>query len=545
MEMDDSYVKQTEIIPSRDKVSECFEKDSEDTDMLPYNPLFPTVYNEQIQESFNEPLGAQKMMEDSCDNVNSRHSCSKESEMALSSKSGNLNVINKGAVCDNNVGSCDLGSEQSNANINSDRETKIEQSASINLPSSVSRPEETETQNPEEESLVHSSKETSSSFAEEQTIIRQSMQAAVETLRTRNLEPVISLHYSSEGTTNSTITLGFASFENLQTGVSERLPDPSGGLDSVTNVQSSQTNTDSQRQDSISSSENLVEKKTHEENNDVSQCSSCETSNSSQKEQKGDRDCPTELKTDADIVGDKRNSLSENNSKEDEICEITEMAQCSSCDSQSKYLPSNSSEVLPSTCEILPIETENSGSHINDISNDNNVPNLCAISEQLEKTSKTDIVSSSGETNKEENDLIADGMLHTGIVVTAVDDEGHETCDSTNEINFRTNSTGNILVKTADSSSGEPQVSGAHASSIPNVEITTDSQTSIETSEKIDDAMEEDDSSDFERVLDQVLNTSDESDGQTNVSESRSAASRTAASMDVDDTISQTGESHV
>lgn len=36
------------------------------------------------------------------------------------------------------------------------------------------------------------------------------------------LEPVISLHYSTEGTTSSTIHLGFAAFENLEAGVLQR-----------------------------------------------------------------------------------------------------------------------------------------------------------------------------------------------------------------------------------------------------------------------------------------------------------------------------------
>lgn len=36
------------------------------------------------------------------------------------------------------------------------------------------------------------------------------------------LEPVISLHYSTEGTTSSTIRLGFARFENLEAGILQR-----------------------------------------------------------------------------------------------------------------------------------------------------------------------------------------------------------------------------------------------------------------------------------------------------------------------------------
>ncbi|KAK3608451.1 hypothetical protein CHS0354_035454 [Potamilus streckersoni] len=68
-----------------------------------------------------------------------------------------------------------------------------------------------------------SSSEVSSAFSvERDSILQQSVQAAVQSWDSDRVEPIISLHYSSEGTTNGTITLGFARFENLEAGILER-----------------------------------------------------------------------------------------------------------------------------------------------------------------------------------------------------------------------------------------------------------------------------------------------------------------------------------
>ncbi|KAL3881233.1 hypothetical protein ACJMK2_027689 [Sinanodonta woodiana] len=68
-----------------------------------------------------------------------------------------------------------------------------------------------------------SSSEVSTAFSvERDSILQQTVQAAVQSWDSDRVEPIISLHYSSEGTTNSTITLGFAKFENLEAGILER-----------------------------------------------------------------------------------------------------------------------------------------------------------------------------------------------------------------------------------------------------------------------------------------------------------------------------------
>lgn len=50
----------------------------------------------------------------------------------------------------------------------------------------------------------------------ERGVYRETVSAAVDTLRSQNVKPVVSLHYSSEGTSASTIKVGFTQFQSLQ-----------------------------------------------------------------------------------------------------------------------------------------------------------------------------------------------------------------------------------------------------------------------------------------------------------------------------------------
>lgn len=54
---------------------------------------------------------------------------------------------------------------------------------------------------------------------------RETVSAAVNTLRAQNVKPVVSLHYSSEGTSASTIKVGFTQFQNLEEEIAETNPD--------------------------------------------------------------------------------------------------------------------------------------------------------------------------------------------------------------------------------------------------------------------------------------------------------------------------------
>ena len=543
MEMDDSDgTKHSEIIPSTEAFSEHSENVENDTEniALPYNPLNPTVYNEQVQKYSNELTCEQKVSGNLRD-INSGESCSNDNELVSSSNLGNSSVLNE-VVCD--VGSCDLDQQ-----LNSD--TKTEHSAFQPLPNPRSHIADSEEQIPGEEPLVHALACTSGSspgvftqtdeeplvpantqtsysdtYREEQTVIRQTMEAAVETLRTQNLEPVISLHYSSEGTTNSTITLGFASFENLQTQITTRPLEISGSQTSVGNVLNSRENVDDLRQEPLET-QNIV---ANSENGDASQSSTSEAAISNPEADKTDRDSTSDVRANVDIGSESINNLSGNDLEKCEISVKVDEVPCSSGENPVNSLPSFSSDN-----HVLPLNQECTKSPSSNLASDNNVPNTSAILGQSDEQCRgNEIV---GESN-EDNDLTTDSMLHTGIVVSAVDDNISDETLHDNVVVLQQSSVDYVLAeKSTESELSKPGVSGTQ-NSVPNVEITTDSQANVETSPKTVDAMEGDNDSEFERVIDQVLATSDESDGQTNISASRDT-SETAVSMEVDEPTTQ------
>ena len=546
MEMDDSEgTKHSEIIPSTEAFSEHSENVENDTEniALPYNPLNPTVYNEQVQKYSNELTCEQKVTGNACD-ITSGESCSNDSELVSSSYLGNSSVLNEGVACD--IGSCDLDQQL-------DSDTKTEHSAWQPLPSPRSHIADTEEQIPGEESLVHALACTrgsspgvftqtdeeplvpantqtsySDTYREEQTVIRQTMEAAVETLRTQNLEPVISLHYSSEGTTNSTITLGFASFENLQTQITTRPSEISGSQTSVGNVLSSQDNVDDLRQEPLET-QNIV---ANSENGDASQSSTSEAAISNPEADKTDRDSTSDVRATVDIGSESINNLSGNDLEKGEISvKVDEVQSCSSSENPVNSLPSSSSDILPLNQECTKSPSSNLASDIN-------VPNTSAILRQQDEQCRGNEIIEAGSKG---NDLTTDSMLHTGVVVSAVDKNVSDGTLHDSEVDLQQHSVDNVLVeKSTETDLGKPGVSGTQ-NSVPNVEITTDSQANVETSPKTVDAMDGDNDSEFERVIDQVLATSDESDGQTNISASRDR-SETAVSMEVDEPTTQTSK---
>ena len=558
MEMDDSDgTKHSELIPSTEVYSEHSENVENDTEniALPYNPLNPTVYNEQVQKYSNE-LTCEQKVSGNVRGINSGESCSNESELVSSSNLGNSSVLNEGVVCD--IGTCDLAQQL-------DSDAKTEHSAWQPLPSPRSHIADTEEQIPGEEPLVHALACTSGSspgvftqtdeeplmhantqthgepllpantqtpysdtYREEQTVIRQTMEAAVETLRTQNLEPVISLHYSSEGTTNSTITLGFASFENLQTQITTRPPDLAGSQTSVGNVLSSRENVDDLTQEPLET-QNIV---TNSENGDALQSSTSEATISNLEADKTDRDSTSDVRANVDIGSESINNISGNDLEKCEISvKVDEVKPCSSGENPVNSLPSSSSDILPFNQECTKSPSSNLASDIN-------VPNTSAILGQPDEQCRGNEIIEAGS---EDNNLTTDSMLHTGIVVSAVDDNISDRTHNDNEVDLQQHSVDNVLVeKSTESDLGKPGVSGTQ-NSVPNSEITSDSQANVETSPKTVEVMEGDNDSEFERVIDQVLATSDESDGQTNISASRDT-SETAVSMEVDEPTTKTSK---
>ena len=618
MDMDDSdSVKQSNLMAepvassgAGQDYTECLEGEARCVEYVPYNPMFPTSYSEQTQDLGREMENqAENLSDNAAFGCVGSKSSSDRNERVLSSNLDDLENISDRTVCDNTVGASDLDSEKTKTSGGRHEHTNHEE-PTVAIVSESSQTTDGNIQQAEvTESSTQTGYDTGISIAEEQTVIRQSMEAAVETLRTRNLEPVIHLHYSSEGTSNSTITLGFAmgaSFDNLQTTTSDRFTGnpPATSTQSAGTIQNSLAVVNTESLETSNSQEtpvNLVQ--TPEGGNNISQCS---TSENISRGQNDNRFGITKSERDFDSNVDQSvNNLNRTSENEKEAYLQTEH----------KFVPNITPE-RPQASQS--VELENSELNVKDTVSDNSTHSECAISENDVKESKN-IVSCTEEleTNEgslkdtlshnskhepcaiseinnvkvsnehasytEESDYTSENMLHTGIIVTAVDDDEEmdnktsvpdsagipmiQGITSTHELSethvkekldargldqneAQLSSVPSVAVTDSHTSElstayfsenfeekrSENQNEG-QMSSVPDVSI-TDSQSSESTSQKPDDVvMEDEESSDFERVLDRVLNTSDESDSQTNTGENRQAPTP----MDIDELISQAG----
>ena len=618
MDMDDSdSVKQSNLMAepvassgAGQDYTECLEGEARYVEYVPYNPMFPTSYSEQTQDLGREMENqAENLSDNAAFGCVGSKSSSDRNERVLSSNLDDLENISDRTVCDNTVGASDLDSEKTKTSGGRHEHTNHEE-PTVAIVSESSQTTDGNIQQAEvTESSTQTGYDTGISIAEEQTVIRQSMEAAVETLRTRNLEPVIHLHYSSEGTSNSTITLGFAmgaSFDNLQTTTSDRFTGnpPATSTQSAGTIQNSLAVVNTESLETINTQEtpvNLVQ--TSEGGNNISQCS---TSENISRGQNDNRFGITKSERDFDSNVDQSvNNLNRTSETEKEAYLQTEH----------KFVPNITPE-RPQASQS--VELENSELNVKDTVSDNSTHSECAISENDVKESEN-IVSCTEEleTNEgslkdtlshnskhepcaiseinnvkvsnehasytEESDYTSENMLHTGIIVTAVDDDEEmdnktsvpdsagipmiQGITSTHELSEthvkeKLDARGldqneaqlSSVPSVAVTDSHTSELSTAHfsenfeekrsenqnegqMSSVPDVSI-TDSQSSEATSQKPDDVvMEDEESSDFERVLDRVLNTSDESDSQTNTGENRQAPTP----MDIDELISQAG----
>lgn len=618
MDMDDSdSVKQSNLMAepvagsgAGQDYTECLEGEARYVEYVPYNPMFPTSYSEQTQDLGREMENqAENLTDNAAFGCVGSKSSSDRNERVLSSNLDDLENISDRTVCDNIVGASDLDSEKTKTSGGRHEHTNHEE-PTVAIVSESSQTTDGNIQQAEvTESSTQTGYDTGISIAEEQTVIRQSMEAAVETLRTRNLEPVIHLHYSSEGTSNSTITLGFAmgaSFDNLQTTTSDRFTGnpPATSTQSAGTIQNSLAVVNTESLETINTQEtpvNLVQ--TSEGGNNISQCS---TSENISRGQNDNRFGITKSERDFDSNVDQSvNNLNRTSETEKEAYLQTEH----------KFVPNITPE-RPQASQS--VELENSELNVKDTVSDKSTHSECAISENDVKESKN-IVSCTEEleTNEgslkdtlshdskhepcaiseinnvkvsnehasytEESDYTSENMLHTGIIVTAVDDDeemdnktsvpdsagvpmiqGITSTHELSETHVKEKLDARGLAQNEAQLSSVPSVavtdshlselSTAHfsenfeekrsenqnegqMSSVPDVSI-TDSLSSESTSQKPDDVvMEDEESSDFERVLDRVLNTSDESDSQANTGENRQAPTP----MDIDELISQAG----
>ena len=492
MEMDDcENIKQTDIEAIGDSSSEYFSDNTEDSNRvqndpksLPYNPLFPTVYEENIEKSIID--SEQSDDKNVCDIVNS--------VIEASSKSTNENEMGlrfeldktESMVCDT---ACDKDNEkvasETGQHVSSDGDTIVTKETVTQSERGTS----TEQSQCAESSTQTAFDESTLTLAAEQTMIRQTMEAAVETLRERNLEPVISLHYSSESTTNSTITLGFVNYGDLQ--------DPSSVTVTESPVISSQSGVSlpmapvnlgpaSELQYSENSVNSVQEKQTVEETT----ADSFPTANN---EVRGGKE-PNVMNPDNETSHTSKNDLNH----------LNRVEICNSHKSEHEHLQDIVSESSPGS--ILSKSDETQVYNNTDILNDNGVPTQSDGSSNNEETNdKSDRCIEAEVTVND--DLITDNMLHSGIVVTALDNEKNGNPDTSTKFEAAFPHSSDNITENESNSHETPTFS------IPDVAI-TDSQTDLEnvegTEKARDSVMDNDDnSSDFDRVLDEVLGSSD------------------------------------
>ena len=492
MEMDDcENIKQRDIEAIGDSSSEYFSDNTEDSNRvqndsksLPYNPLFPTVYEENIEKSITD--AEQSDNKNDCDIMYSVNEAS--------SKTTNENEIESNFELDKTESmTCDTACDTDNEKVASETGQHISNDAeTIVTKETVTQSERgtsTEQSQCAESSTQTAFDDSTLTLAAEQTMIRQTMEAAVETLRERNLEPVISLHYSSESTTNSTITLGFVNYGDLQ--------DPSSVTVTESPVISSQSGVSlpmapvtlgpaSELPASENSVNSVQEKQTVEE-------TTADPASTSNNEIRGEK---ANVKT-----PDCETSHTSNN-----LNPLNRVEICNSNKIEHENLPDIVAE--SSQGSILSKSDETHVHNRSDILNDNSVSiqsegssNHGEMNDQRDSCDESEVIGN--------DDLNTDDMLHSGIIVTASDNEKNGNPDTST-------SSEAVLPQQRNSDHKTENESNSHETptfSIPDVAI-NDSQTDLDnvegTDRVTDSVMDNDDnSSDFDRVLDEVLGSSD------------------------------------
>ena len=492
MEMDDSdNIEKTDVEAIGDSSSEYLSADNtedsnivpDDPKSLPYNPLFPTVYGETVGKS----------MDDSKQSDDDKHVCDDFSVNEAPSKTTSENEMRSNFELDKTEAMiCDTACDMDNDKVtNEPRQNVNEDEMLVNKETVIHADRGTSTEQAQcaESSTQTPFDERTLTLAAEQTMIRQTMEAAVETLRERNLEPVISLHYSSESSTNSTITLGFVNFGDLhdpssvtespvvsvQSGVS--LPVAPINLGATNELHASENSGNSEQEAKI------VREKTAD-------------SPSSSRNEVGNVIEPDVKTPDSETSHQNKNNLKPLNRSE--ICDSSKSENLQNVQTESfqESVSSKSVEPHPHTkTDIL----DEDGVHVQSGSTSN-------YEENRDSCIKVG----------ENDDLSTDNMLHSGIIVKASDNEKNGNPDTTTnfETIFPQQSHADHVTENESSS---PRTSGTQKFSIPDVAV-TDSQNdseSVEGAERATDSVmsNDDNSSDFDRVLDEVLGSSD-SDSQ-------------------------------
>ena len=526
MEMDDcETVRQTDFEaigdPNSEYVQDHIEKSNRiptDPKSLPYNPLFPTVYEENIEYSISDAKQSDK--DNVCDIANSASTASgknlDESKMELNFE---INETER-MTCDTD---CDIDNDKvvcEPVKQSNDDETVVRNETVIN-PERTSATEQSEVA---ESSTQTAFDDSTLTLAAEQTMIRQTMEAAVETLRERNLEPVISLHYSSESTSNSTITLGFVNFGDLQdpssVGVTEN---PVVSSQSGVNLPVAPRNVGSATASEVSS-QSGVSLPVAPRNVGSATTSEVYTSGSSvdlvqqqQTAEENNVNLPSASKN--DVRREKDTDLVNPDSETShQIGNNLDQSNTGEISNSNKHkheilpniAPESSQDPISSKSDEVTCKWQN----ITNISDDNSVHIPCDQSANLEENSdhrdsciESDVIAS--------DYLMTDDMLHSGIIVTASDNDKNENPDTSN--NSET-----VLPQQSSSDSTAENESNSRETrtfSIPDVAI-TDSQydlESVESTERATDPLMDNDneSSDFDRVLNEVLGSSDDSDSPT------------------------------
>lgn len=519
MEMDDLETVKEADMSAEDNSPRGSDRDREHSESLPYNPLFPTVYSGKTQESFIRTDMELKTDDNLCYKVSFNDS-PKETVIDQSSELDRTESM----ACDVAKSSCDIESNNmvgvDAQDVNHDRTSHSRDNLSCSQAEGATAIQHSVTS---ESSIQTAYNASSISLAEEQTMIRQTMEAAVETLRERNLEPVISLHYSSEGTSNSTITLGFASFDHLHANSERHVENAALNSQSEVSLPIVGASANLESIDSVHSSERAVQQQTVVEKENIDQCVVNSSEVCVQKET--DRE---------DTFMVNKEPSCQDTTKPNLVIKESQKEESNDCETKSL---ANS---IPESAETSNDRTE--------IPDENSIHMPGELTHNLEEKSNDKDSHVDSEDMDNEPNVTSDQMLHTGFVVTAVDNElsDHDPepgISNSTEAVIQPKSTEDVSIRPQGDNGDESQsnLDDAQKFSIPDVAV-TDSQN--ETGERSNDGEVEEDNetSEFERVLDQVLDTSDDSDSQINTGEREEGVPRHRRPLDVDQLLSQASE---
>ncbi|KAL4233161.1 DDB1- and CUL4-associated factor 6 [Mactra antiquata] len=202
--------------------------------------------------------------------------------------------------------------------------------------------------------------------------LRETVSAAVSTLRAQNVKPVVSLHYSSEGTSASTIKVGFTQFQSLDEEIGQQR---SGLINEVSDC-------DNQSHDSLTevsyvggSNESAIESNKAGQNIDSVDTHSSDNVSESRLKSKSESD--VQASADVSSAGSVTAKNSRSVNDEDECSLDTDVSRNKSHDSESAFKPFSVKTKDSDQHLLLGVSEQNDNVTESDKSQNDSLPSCC------------------------------------------------------------------------------------------------------------------------------------------------------------------------